>query len=133
MKSMGLEQFNTHESDARMMRTPKGARVAYNVQAAVDAEYCPILHHEVTQDGDDRKRLEPFPKATKAELGQEALTVTADMGYSNGQQFQVCEEASITAYVPPNRTSNPGGETLFERKDFTYEAEQDRYDVFALV
>ncbi len=29
MKSMGLEQFNTHESDARMMRTPKGARVAY--------------------------------------------------------------------------------------------------------
>ena len=97
MKSMGLEQFNTHESDARMMRTPKGARVAYNVQAAVDAEYCPILHHEVTQDGDDRKRLEPFAKATKAELGQAALTVTADMGYSNGQQFQACEEASITA------------------------------------
>lgn len=27
-------------------------------------------------------------------------------------------EASITVYVPPNRTSNPGGETLFERKDF---------------
>lgn len=24
MKSMGLEQFDTHESDARMMRTPKG-------------------------------------------------------------------------------------------------------------
>ena len=49
------------------------------------------------------------------------------MGYSNGQQFQACEEAAITVYVPPNRTSNPGGETLFERKDFTYDAEQDRY------
>ena len=54
---------------------------------------------------------------------QDTLTVTADMGYSNGQRFQVCEEASITVYVPPNRTSNPGG----ERQDFTYEAEQDRY------
>ncbi|EOG3624046.1 IS1182 family transposase [Pseudomonas putida] len=127
MQSMGLEQFNTHESDARMMRTPKGARVAYNVQTAVDAEHCLILHHEVTQDGDDRKQLEPMAKAAKAELGQESLTVTADMGYSNGQQFQACEEAAITAYVPPNRTSNPGGEALFERKDFTYDAEQDRY------
>lgn len=127
MKSMGLKQFNTHESDARMMRTPKGARVAYNVQTAVDAEHCLILHHEVTQDGDDRKQLEPIAKAAKVELGQDTLTVTADMGYSNGQQFQACEEASITVYVPPNRTSNPGGETLFERQDFTYDAEQDRY------
>ncbi|MEN5038550.1 IS1182 family transposase, partial [Pseudomonas sp. TWI929] len=127
MQSMGLEQFNTHESDARMMRMPKGSRVAYNVQTAVDAEHCLILHHEVTQEGDDRKQLEPMAKTAKAELGQDALTVTADMGYSNGQQFQACEEASITAYVPPNRTSNPGGEALFERQDFTYDADQDRY------
>ncbi|WP_426120004.1 transposase, partial [Pseudomonas sp. DSP3-2-2] len=37
MGALGVEQFNTHESDARMMRTPKGSRVAYNVQTAVDA------------------------------------------------------------------------------------------------
>jgi transposase len=55
IKPMELEQFNTHESDARMMRTHKGPRVAYNVQTAVDAEHCLILHHEVTQDSDDRK------------------------------------------------------------------------------
>ncbi|MNI01776.1 hypothetical protein D3C73_546300 [compost metagenome] len=29
--------------------------------------------------------------------------------------------------MPPNRSVNPGGEELFERKDFTYEAEHDRY------
>ena len=29
--------------------------------------------------------------------------------------------------MPPNRTLNPGGEELFERKDFTYEPEHDRY------
>lgn len=66
-------------------------------------------------------------KAAKEHLEQDALTVTADAGYSNGQQFQACEEAAITVYVPPNRTVNPGGEELFERKDFTYEAEHDRY------
>src|SRR5690554_6368428 len=102
-QSLGLEQFNTLESDARMMRTPKRVRVPYNVHTAVDAKHCLILHHEVTQDGDDRKQLDPMAKAAKAELGQAALTVTADMGYSNGQQFQACEDASIIAYVPPNQ------------------------------
>lgn len=129
MSSMGIEQFNTHESDARMMRTAKGPRVAYNVQTVVDAEHCLILHHEVTQDGDDRKQLEPMAKAAKAELQQDELTVTADAGYSNGKQFQACEDASITAYVPPNRSKNPGSqeEQLFERKDFIYEAGHDRF------
>ena len=107
MNALGVEQFNTHESDARMMRTPKGARVAYNIQTAVDAEHCLILHHEVTQDSDDRKQLEPMAKAAKEQLQQEELTVTADAGYSNGKQFQACEDASITSYVPVQRSLNP--------------------------
>ncbi len=127
MNALGVEQFNTHESDARMMRTPKGARVAYNVQTAVDAEHCLILHHEVTQDSDDRKQLEPMAKAAKEQLQQEQLTVTADAGYSNGKQFQACEDASITAYVPLQRSLNPIDQEFFARDDFTYDAEQDRY------
>lgn len=129
MNSMGIEQFNTQESDARMMRTPKGPRVAYNVQTAVDAEHCLILHHEVTQDSDDRKQLEPMAKATQDHLQQDELTVTADAGYSNGKQFQACEDANITAYVPPNRSGNSSNKDkeLFGRNDFIYDAQQDRY------
>lgn len=127
MNALGVEQFNTHESDARMMRTPKGARVSYNVQTAVDAEHCLILHHEVTQDSDDRKQLEPMAKAAKEQLQQEQLTVTADAGYSNGKQFQACEDASITAYVPLQRSLNPTDQEFFARDDFAYDAEQDRY------
>jgi len=73
MSSMGLEQFNTHQSDARMMRTPKGPRVSYNVQSTVDTEHRLILHHEFAQDGDDRKQLEPMAKAAKEQLEQDAL------------------------------------------------------------
>jgi transposase len=129
MKSMELEQFNTHESDARMMRTHKGPRVAYNVQTAVDAEHCLILHHEVTQDSDDRKQLEPMAKAAKEQLQQDELTVTADAGYSNGKQFQACEDENITVYVPPNRSGNSSGKEkeFFDRTVFTYDAPQDRY------
>ena len=34
MEVQGLEQFVVGESEARMMRTHQGARVAYNVQSA---------------------------------------------------------------------------------------------------
>lgn len=104
---------------ARMMRTPKWTRVSYNVQSAVDAKHCLILHHEVTQDGDDRKQLEPMAKAAKEQLEQDALTVTADAGYSNGQQFEACEVAAINVYVPPSRSVNPGGEDFFSANRFT--------------
>lgn len=101
MNTMGLEQFNTHESDARMMRTPKGPRVAYNVQTAVDAAHCLVLHHEVTQDGDNRKQLEPMAKAAKEHLEQDALSVTADAGYFQRPAVSGLRGGCNTVYVPP--------------------------------
>lgn len=129
MQAMELEQFNAHETDARMMRTAKGPRVSYNVQTAVDAEHCLILHHEVTQDGNDSRQLEPVAKAAKEQLQQDELTVIADAGYSNGEQFQACEDAGITAYVPVQRSSNTTSQNveLFAPTAFTYEAQTDRY------
>jgi len=129
MEAQGLVQHIVGESDAQKMRTPSGKFVAYNIQSAVDAEYCLILHHEVTQDGADRQQLEPMAKAAKAELNQSQLSVTADAGYSNGEQFQACEDAGITAFVPPNRSINNQGDgaEFFDRTDFKYEEQRDAY------
>src|SRR5690606_27074586 len=99
MATQGLEQFVIGEDEARLMRTHQGAKVAFNVQSAVDGEHGLILHHAVTQDGSDNQQLEPMAKAAQAVLGQAQLTVTADAGYSNGEQFQACDDAGITAYV----------------------------------
>ena len=116
MEAQDLEQFVVGEADAKMMRTHLGPRVAYNVQTAVDSEHCLILHHAVTDAGTDNQQLEPMATAAKAILGQEALNVTADAGYSNGEHFQACEDAQITAYVPPNRAINTQGDgQQFER------------------
>jgi transposase len=129
MEAQGLTQHIVGESEAQKMRTPSGKFVAYNIQSAVDAEHCLILHHEVTQDGADRQQLEPMAKAAKDELQQPQLNVTADAGYSNGEQFQACENAGITAFVPPNRSvNNQGGATeFFDRESFKYEEESDAY------
>jgi len=39
-----------------------------------------IIHHEVTDEGDDRRQLYPVAQQTKTELGQETLDVLADGG-----------------------------------------------------
>jgi transposase len=129
MVTQGLEQFVVGEDEARLMRTHQGAKVAFNVQSAVDGEHGLILHHAVTQDGSDNQQLEPMAKAAQAVLGQAQLTVTADAGYSNGEQFQACDDAGITAYVPENRgINNQGGDTpLFDRSAFSYDAQTDQY------
>lgn len=129
MSELNITQFITTENDARMMRTPHGMAVAYNVQTAVDAEHSLIVHHEVTQDSDDRRQLEPMAKATAEALEKPDLHVTADAGYSNGEHFQGCHDAGITAYVPINRTIQNSSESppMFSRDDFTYDHENDRY------
>lgn len=99
------------------------------MQSAVDGAHGLILHHAVTQDGNDSQQLEPMAKAAQAVLKQEELTVTADAGYSNGEQLQACEDAGVTAYVAVSRsTNNKGGDTsLFDRSAFTYDAAKDQY------
>ena len=128
MQEQNLEQFVVGEPDAKMMRTHRGPRVAYNIQTAVDGEHCLILHHEVTQDCTDNQQLEPMATAAKAVLEQEALVVTADAGYSNGEQLQACEDANSTAFVPPNRAVNTQGDGQhFERSAFSYDESTDSY------
>lgn len=128
MQAQGLEQVVVGESDAKMMRTHLGPRVAYNVQSAVDAAHCLIVHHEVTQDSTDNQQLEPIAKACQRVMQQDKLDVVADAGYSNGAQFQACEAAQITAFVPPNRSiNNQGDGGQFDRTVFAYEAQNDQY------
>ncbi|TBU73609.1 IS1182 family transposase [Phytopseudomonas daroniae] len=129
MEAQGLEQFVVGEADAKLMHHPtQKACVAYNVQTAVDAEHALILHHEVTHAGSDQQQLEPMAKAAKAVLQQDELAVTADAGYSNGAQFQACEDAGITAFVPPNRTVNSQGDgQCFDRRAFRYDESSDCY------
>jgi transposase len=129
MAEMGVEHHVVGEPEARLMKTAQGpTRVAYNVQTAVDGEHGLVLHHEVTQDANDSRQLEPMAKAAKAMLKQETLSVVADAGYSNGEQLAACEAVQITAFVPPNRSvNNQGGGLLFQKDRFTFNAEQDGY------
>lgn len=117
------------EEDARPMGMGRGAKPpSYNVQTAVDAETGLILHHEVTDEATDNRMLHPVAEATKHVLEQDALTVVADAGYSNGAQASACEADGITPCVPANRAiNNQGDGTLFDRSAFVYDAGSDSF------
>ena len=127
MQELGITQAVIGEDEAKMMRAPQGNFVGYNVQSAVDAEHGLIVHHDVTQDSDDRKQLAPMATATQQVLDQQNLTVTADAGYSNGEQFQVCEDAGVTAIVPINRLNRSIDDALYPQAEFKYDPKSDTY------
>lgn len=127
LEELGVPQFITGEDEAKMMHAPQGNIVAYNVQSAVDAEHGLIVHHEVTQDSDDRQQLAPMATATKEVLNQETLTVIADAGYSNGEHFQACEDAGVTAIVPINRVNRSTKNAVFPHSEFKYDPETNTY------
>jgi hypothetical protein len=123
------QQISLTDPDARSMATSgRGTgMVGYNVQAAVDTKHHLIVTHEVVNEGHDRRQLSPMAQQTKETLGTKDLTVLADRGYFSGEEILKCEQAEIKALVPKPMTSNSTSSGRFDKRDFIYEPNRDRY------
>lgn len=127
MDTFGRNQACATEPEAKLLRSGReGMIVGYNVQSAVDAETGLIVHHEVTDDSDDRRQLYPMAQQTKAELDLENLDVLADAGYSNGEQLAACEAEGVTVTLPTRRSINDLT-GLHPKEAFQYKADRDEY------
>lgn len=117
------------EPEARFMRTGEGTRPAYNLQTAVDAEHGLIVAQQVTSEANDIHCLLPMAEAAKAAVGNpEVLHVVADGGYANGEQAEQCEAEGIVPHVPATRgVNNQGDGALFDRSQFHYDENSDRF------
>ena len=123
----GESQVSVTDADARKMRTGQGEWViGYNVQVAVDSEAHLVVHHEVTQQGNDRQQLAPMAEQTQAVLATAALEVLADTGYSNAEAALKCEAMGITTYVPREHSVNHHG-PFFDKRAFVYDPHRDSY------
>jgi transposase len=129
----GDGQISRTDPDARLLAKHGQIVAGYNVQIAVDAEHKLIpafarIASEVVNAGNDTGQLAAMAKAAKAALGVEGLSVVADAGYYNGETLKVCEEAAITAYVPPpDRGQRLKAQGRFSVEDFRYDAAADVY------
>lgn len=127
MAAMKLSQVTLTDPDSRLMRAAGGGSVVgYNVQIAVDDRHGLIAHHEVTQDVSDQNQLAAVAQGAKEALGCETLQAVADSGYADAEQIKECEDEGITPFVPHPRSTNTQG-AFFEKSQFVYEPEHDRY------
>ena len=133
----GRDSLVPGEPEARPMHC-NGSMVgpAYNAQFVVSTDTHLIVHHELTQDVNDRQQLYPMASGAQQALGleppaasegqvQPQLQVLADSGYSNGEHAAQCEAAGIEPCVPPQRGVNQKG--FFDSSKFTYDAASNSY------
>jgi transposase len=125
----GENQISLTDPDARAMTSQSHSAytVGYNVQSAVDTKHHLIVTHEVTNIGTDREQLSSMAMQARHTLHAETIEVLADKGYFKGEEIAACEEAGITAYVPKPATSNSRAQGRFDKSDFVYDPENDRY------
>ena len=123
------QQVSLTDPDARSMATSgRGTgMVGYNVQSAVDTTHHLIVAHEVTNVGHDRSHLSSMAKQARAATGSEQLTVLADRGYFTGEEILECEQTGISTLVPKPLTSSSKADGRFDKRHFTYLADQDEY------
>jgi len=127
MDAMKLSQVTLTDPDSRLMRASGGGSVVgYNVQIAVDARHGLIAHHGVTQDVSDQNQLAAVAQGAKEALGCDTLQGVADSGYADAEQIKQCEDGGVTPFVPHPRSTNTQG-AFFDKSQFVYEPEQDRY------
>ena len=128
LQTSGDGQLSRTDPDARLLSKHGQIVAGYNVQIAVDDKHKLIIASEVVNDGNDTGQLHAMAQAAKHALDAEALTVAADSGYYNGETLKACEDAAITAYVPPPDTGQRlKAQGRFSRDEFHYDAAVDLY------
>ena len=128
LAASGERQICLTDPDARAMKSGGGgAVVGYNVQTAVDATHKLIVNFEITNDGNDRNQLAAQAQAAKSLLGVEHLEVVADAGYADGEQYALCQDSGITAYVPECPGNNNEHRGRFGKQRFVYDPAGDTY------
>ena len=128
LEDNGETQLARTDPDARALRKAGQQTVGYNVESTVDAKHKLIVHHEVTNDGNDAEQLARQAMAAQAVLGVDQLIAVADAGFYSEAQLAECAEANITAYVAiPDKHRAVRAEERFSGAQFRYLPPVDVY------
>ena len=130
LSASGQTQISTTDADARALPLHMNiVEVSYNVQAAVEETNKLIVNYEVTNEL-DFYALSPMAIQAKEDLQikeDETLTVLADKGYYTGSEIKECHENGIETIVSPKKNANEKKEERYQKRNFTYNKEEDVY------
>lgn len=126
-----VTQISLTDPEARMLPLNNEGmmELAYNVQSAVDDKHSLIAHYSV-ENQKDIYLLSPVAIEAKKALGlakDDNLNALADKGYHSGKGLQECADEGIVTYVAFPEQSHKDRPKGFQKPDFKYDKEKDRY------
>jgi transposase len=128
LEERGETQLSRTDPDARALSKGKQHLTGYNVQSTVDDKHKLIVHHEVTNAGNDQGQLSTQGKAAMEVLEVERITAVADSGYYSGAELAACDEADITVYMPiPDKHEAVHAQGRLSGERFHYNSHIDAY------
>jgi transposase len=128
LEDSGEKQLSRTDPDARSLSKGKQHTVGYNVQQTVDAKHKLIVHHEVTNAGNDSEQLSKQCTGAMEVLGVETITAVADAGYYSEGELAACEAAGANVYVGiPDKHKAVTAQGRLSGKHFHYNARIDAY------
>jgi transposase len=118
--------YSPHDPDARISVKPgKARKLNYHCSMSVDSAEGVISHIQADfADGRDSQYLPGLASTVQDRLKENKLRMTdllADAGYSNGYNYQLLEQQSITAWIPVFGMYKP------EVEGFSYDIEADQF------
>jgi transposase len=131
LQDSGKEKINATDADAVFMKTGSGVRTCYNAQIAVDEKYQVIVAAQVTDQPSDTELLLPMVEKAEKAIGP-IEKLSADSGYSSGENLQELTAKGIDAYIPDTNyqgqlrgKQEAPGEQFFAKSCFQRDELQD--------
>lgn len=123
----GISKVSTTDTGSRFMKNKKGKiELSYNAQVTADKAGF-VIANNISQNAADVDQLKPQVLQTKENLGELPVRTvwSFDAGYFEGDNISFLAEENIDGYIPDN---NEGKENSpFDKKNFVYSAEEDKY------
>ena len=131
LEHRGKKKINATDPDAVFMKTRQGITTSYSGQVAADESHQVIVAADVTNDPSDNEQLVPMVEKTEKTIGN-FDTLSADSGYSSGENLKQLAEKNLDAYIPDanyqgsqHGKQEAPGDPYFPRSKFIRDEAQD--------
>ena len=124
------EKINKTDPDAVFMKTRNGVKTAYNAQVTADQEHQVIVAADVTNEASDVDQLLPMVDQAEENTSEKVNQLSADSGYSSGENIKALEQRNVDAYIPDReyQAQQRGKEVaVFHKDNFVYDEDRDLY------
>jgi len=97
------KQISFADTEARIMGKKGCFDYAYNAQLSVDADLQIIVGQHISLNANDKQEVEPALKALQETADRLPEKLSADNGYSSGDNLQALEQSGTDAYIATDK------------------------------